>query len=113
MVAYNEEEKITEWLVPDKGNDEASDDEVFPGEQLTFRQVAIAMGANLKRRKSGRVKMSKSIKLSKGKASSSSKKRPSMEEEEEEEEEVDSASDSSFDNEPTIPLDDVDVSESE
>ena len=94
-----------------KGNDEASDDEVFPGEQLTFRQVVIAIRANLKRRKSGKVKISKSIKLSKGKASSSSKKRLSMEEKEEEE--SDSASDSSFDDEPTIPLDDADVSESE
>jgi len=26
LVAYNKEEKITEWLVSDKGNGEASDD---------------------------------------------------------------------------------------
>ena len=67
------------------------------------------MGVDLKKRKSERAKISKSVKISKGKASSSFKKRLTMEEEEE----FDSASDSAFDDEkPTIPLDDTDVSES-
>ena len=113
-VAYNEVENITEWLVPNKENDEVSNDEIFLGEQLTFRQVVIAMRANLKKIKSERVKISKSVKISKGKASSSSKKRLAMKEEEEEEEEEDVALDSSSnDEEPTIPLDDTDVSEFE
>jgi len=90
----------------------ASDDEVFLREQITFRQVVIAMGANLKTKKSGRVKISNSVKISKGKSYSSSKKRLTIEEEEEEE--LDSVLDSSSnDEELTISLDDTNVSESE
>jgi len=68
------------------------------------------MRANLKKRKKVRMKIFKSVEISKGKASSSSKKRLAMEEEEEEDVALDS---SSNDEEPTIPLDDTDVSEFE
>ena len=51
-----------------------SDDEVFPGEPLTWRQVAKAMGANPKRRKSSRT-TKKGAKKTRGEASSSQSKR--------------------------------------
>ena len=37
LVTYNEKKKITEWLVPDKRNGKAIDDEDFQGEQLLVK----------------------------------------------------------------------------
>ena len=42
LAAYNEEEKVPEWLVHQNNiiaTHIESDDEVFPGEPLTWRQV--------------------------------------------------------------------------
>lgn len=79
--------------MPHKRNDdsyETNDEEIFSEEQLTFRQVLIAMSANLNKRKSEKIKTSKSksIRTSKRKifSSSKSKQRPSSDEDDEEEE---------------------------
>ncbi|XP_020243229.1 uncharacterized protein LOC109821455 [Asparagus officinalis] len=57
LTAYDDEERVSEWLLREEGNN--SDDEVFPGECLTFRQVEDISKANTMKRKSGRLKMYK------------------------------------------------------
>ena len=62
--------------MPPKRNGELhinSDDEVFPGEKLNWRQVAKSMGANPKRRKIVRIKNYKRGKGTKGASSSKEK----------------------------------------
>lgn len=119
-MAYDEEERVGEWLVHQNDTNamhEDSDDEVFPGEQLTWRQVAKIMGANPKRRKSSR--MMKSVKKTKGRTSTSTSKSKELrrnDEVHEEDEDILSSSDSSSSDEedPNIPLDyDISPSESE
>ncbi|XP_020249248.1 uncharacterized protein LOC109826637 [Asparagus officinalis] len=39
LTAYDNEERVTEWLLGEEGNN--SDDEVFPGECLTFRCIVV------------------------------------------------------------------------
>ncbi|XP_020264283.1 uncharacterized protein LOC109840163 [Asparagus officinalis] len=78
LTTYDDEERVTEWLLGEEGNN--SDDEVFPGECLTFRQVGDISGANPRKRKSGRLQTYK-----RKKGSSSSKGKEPMEDDEEEE----------------------------
>lgn len=69
LVAYDDEEEVTEWLVHQKSTNALhveSDDEVFHSEQLIWRQVAKATGANPKKRKSLRIKIMKSVKKTRG-----------------------------------------------
>ena len=58
--AIDDEKRVTDWLVPPKTNGalaSESDDEVFPGKGLTWRQVEKSSGATIKRRKSLRTKL--------------------------------------------------------
>ncbi|XP_020260066.1 uncharacterized protein LOC109836551 [Asparagus officinalis] len=80
LTAYDDEERVTEWLLGEE--EENSDDEVFPGECLTFRQVGDISGANPRKRKSGRLQTYRRKKKS---GSSSSKGKEPMEDDEEEE----------------------------
>jgi len=60
LAAIDDEERVTDWLVPPKTNGapaSESDDEVFPGEGLTWRQVGKSSGATIKKRKSSRTKL--------------------------------------------------------
>ena len=75
-------------MVPPKRNGEPhidSDDEVFPGEGLSWRQVAKSMGANPKRKKSVRIKTYKRGKENK-RASSSKENSKELTREKDEEE---------------------------
>ena len=115
LCAYDDEERVTDWLVPPKRNGGPhidSDDEVFPGEGLSWRQVAKSMGANPKRRKSVRTKTYKREKGTKG-ASSSKEKSKELTREEDEEEFSSTESSSEEDLNIDIPLEEEDSSESE
>src|SRR4051812_33095797 len=71
LLAYVEEERSSDWLLNLKktNQDGDSDDEVFDGETLTWRQVGEMVGANPMKRKSAITKTYKRKK--KGEASSS------------------------------------------
>jgi hypothetical protein len=81
---------VTEWIIPAgpsrasrSDSDEDEDDEVFPGEKTTWRDVEKAMGIDLASRSSSRVTTSKKAKTTHGASSSKRKeKRPRHEEEE-------------------------------
>lgn len=63
LATYDEEEDITEWLVNRKRTRAPlieNDDEVFPHEQLIWRQIAKVTCANPNRRKSLRTNIKKS-----------------------------------------------------
>ena len=82
-----EDGKVAEWLNPSKpsnlphsDSDEEDDDEVFPGEVTTWRQVEIAMGVDPTPRSSSRIRASKRAKTSHGASSSKGKgKNPMLE----------------------------------
>ncbi|XP_020258766.1 uncharacterized protein LOC109835191 [Asparagus officinalis] len=80
LSAYDDEERVSEWLLGKEGND--SDDEVFPGGCLTFRQVRDVSEDNPRKRKSGRLQRYKGRKKS---GSSSSKGEELVEDDEEDE----------------------------
>ena len=79
---------VVEWLnlpkpsnVSHSDSDEEDDDEVFPGEVTTWRQVELAMGVDPKSRSSSRTRALKKAKTTHGASSSRGKgKRVMLEE---------------------------------
>jgi hypothetical protein len=83
-----EDGQVVEWINPPKASnvhcsDSDEDDEVFPGEKTTWRQVEIAMGVDPTPRSSARVRASKKAKTSHGASSSKGKGKRARHEEEE------------------------------